>query len=135
MFAKKAVFTLSTILLSSVFLTTSALAAHDPCKILTAEKVTEIMDLAVTIDRTGSNETNCYYSGPGKFGAQFHIISETASPQMDAMLDRRGSSPPPGSGMIGGSYREGTTFFSLSMRSNDQAKLAALVASIRTSLK
>lgn len=135
MFAKKAVFTLSTILLSSVFLTTSAWAAHDPCKILTAEKVAETMGFAVTIDRNGSNEMNCYYSGPGKFGAQFHIISETASPQMDAMLDRRGSSPPPGSGMIGGSYREGTTFFSLSMRSNDQAKLAALVASIRTSLK
>ena len=135
MFANKAVFTLSTILLSSVFLTTSAWAAHDPCKILTAEKVAEIMGLAVTIDKNGSNEMNCYYSGPGEFGAQFHIISETASPQMDAMLNRPGSSPPPGSGMIGGSYREGTTFFSLSMRSNDHAKLAALVASIRTSLK
>ena len=64
------------------------------------------------------------------------ILTETASgPGADAMLNRRGSSPPPGSGLIGGSYREGSIIFSVSVKSTDQAKLEALVAEIKRNLK
>ena len=64
------------------------------------------------------------------------IMTEAASgPQADAMLNRKGSSPPAGSGLIGGTYKEGTIIFSISIKSDDQAKLAALVAEVRRGLK
>jgi hypothetical protein len=64
------------------------------------------------------------------------ILTETASgPQADAMLNRRGSTPPPGNGLIGGSYRQGGIIFSVSIRSADQAKLEALVTEIKHNLK
>jgi len=64
------------------------------------------------------------------------ILTETASgPQADAMLARRGSAPPAASGLIGGTYRQGSTIFSVSIRSTDQAKLQALVAEIKHNLK
>ena len=111
-------------------------AGNDPCKVLTAEKFSQIMGYTATIDKTGSNQTSCFYQGPPKSGGQFMILTETASgPQADAMLARRGSSPPAASGLIGGTYRQGSTIFSVSIRSTDQAKLQALVAEIKHNLK
>jgi hypothetical protein len=111
-------------------------AGNDPCKVLTAEKFSQIMGYTATIDNTGSNQTSCFYKGPPKAGGQFMILTETASgPQADAMLARRGSSPPAASGLIGGTYRQGSTIFSVSIRSTDQAKLQALVAEIKHNLK
>ena len=64
------------------------------------------------------------------------ILTETASgPQADAMLARRGSSLPTASGLIGGTYRQGSTIFSGSIRSTDQSKLQALVTEIKHNLK
>ncbi len=111
-------------------------AGNDPCKVLTAEKFSQIMGYTATIDKTGSNQTSCFYKGPPKSGGQFMIFTETASgPQADAMPARRGSSPPAASGLIGGTYRQGSTIFSVSIRSTDQAKLQALVAEIKHNLK
>ena len=108
----------------------------DPCKVLTAEKFSQIMGYTATIDKTGSNQTSCFYHGPPKSGGQFMILTESASgPQADAMVNRRGSSPPPASGLIGGTYRQGSTIFSVSIRSTDQAKLQALVAEIKRNLR
>jgi hypothetical protein len=109
---------------------------NDPCKVLTAEKFSQIMGYAATVDKTGSNETSCFYQGPSHSGGQFMILTRTASgPQADVMLNSRGSSPPAGSGLIGGSYRQGSIIFSVSIRSTDQSKLQALVAEVRRNLK
>jgi hypothetical protein len=109
---------------------------NDPCKVLTAEKFSQIMGYTATINKTGSNQTSCFYQGPQNSGGQFMILTETASgPQADAMLNRRGSSPPAGSGLVGGTYRQGGTIFSVSIRSTDQAKLQALVAEVKRNLK
>ena len=109
---------------------------NDPCKVLTAEKYSQIMGYAATIDKTASTQMTCFYQGPEHSGGQFMILTETASgPQADAMLNRRGSAPPPASGLIGGSYRQGSIIFSVSIRSTDQAKLEALATEIKHNLK
>jgi hypothetical protein len=119
-----------------VFVVPAFATGNDPCKVLTAEKFSQIMAYTATIDKTASNQTSCFYQGPPNSGGQFMILTETASgPQADAMLTRRGSSPPPKSGLIGGTYRQGGTIFSVSIRSTDQAKLQALVAEIKRNLK
>jgi hypothetical protein len=110
--------------------------ANDPCKVLTAGKFSEIMGYTATIDKTASTQMSCFYQGPDHSGGQFMILTESASgPQADAMLKSRGATPPPGSGLIGGSYRQGSIIFSVSIRSTDQAKLQALVAEIKHNLK
>src|SRR5229473_971127 len=97
---------------------------NDPCKVLTAEKFSQIMGYAATIDKTASTQMTCFYQGPAHSGGQFMILTETASgPQADAMLNQRGSTPPAGSGLIGGAYRQGSVIFSVSIRSADQSKL------------
>jgi hypothetical protein len=135
----KLVFVLGASVAFSVFVVSAAFAAptgNDPCKVLTAEKFSEIMGFTATIDKTASTQASCFYQGPAHSGGQFMILTETASgPQADAMLKGRGSSPPPGSGLIGGSYRQGSIIFSVSVRSTDQAKLEALVAEIKHNLK
>ena len=111
-------------------------ASNDPCKVLTAEKFSQIMGYTATIDKTAPTQASCFYQGPAHSGGQFMILTESASgPQVDAMLKRRGSAPPPGSGLIGGTYRQGSVIFSVSIRSTDQAKLQALVAEINRNLK
>ena len=123
-------------ILASAFVTPSARAAHDPCAVLTAESFGKIMGYAATIDKTGSNQMHCFYNGPAKSGGQFSILTEAAEgPQADAFLNRRGSTPPAGSGLIGGTYKEGKIVFSVSIRSTDQDKLQALVAEVRRNLK
>jgi hypothetical protein len=122
-------------ILASTFVAPSARAAHDPCAVLTAESFSKIMGYAATIDKTGSNQMHCFYNGP-QSGGQFSILIEDAEgPQADAFLNRRGSSPPAGSGLIGGTYKEGKIIFSISIRSTDQDKLQALVAEVRRNLK
>jgi hypothetical protein len=114
----------------------SSPTGNDPCKVLTAEKFSQIMGYTAAIDKTASTQMTCFYQGPEHSGGQFMILTETASgPQVDAMLNRRGSTPPPGSGLIGGSYRQGGIIFSVSIRSTDQAKLEALVTEIKHNLK
>jgi hypothetical protein len=103
---------------------------------LTAEKFSKVMGYAATINKGASTEMTCFYSGQGDSGGQFMILTEVAAgPQVDAMLNRRGATPPPGSGLVGGTYREGSVVFSVSIKSTDQAKLQALVAEIRRNLK
>ena len=119
--------------------TTSAVRApaapHDPCKVLTAQAFSKIMGYSATVDKTASTTMACFYSGPANSGGQFRILTEAASgPQADAMINRRGSTPPPGSGLVGGTYKQGAIIFSVSIRSTDQAKLEALVAEIRHNL-
>src|ERR1700680_2934629 len=122
--------------ISSGFVVTLALAAHDPCKVLTAETFSKAMGYTATINKTASTQMSCFYTGPGDSGGQFTILTEAAAgPQVDAMLKDRGSAPPPGSGLVGGTYKEGTVVFSVSIQSSDQAKLQALVAEIRRNLK
>jgi hypothetical protein len=119
----------------SLFPELASATGNDPCKVLTAEKFSQIMGYAATIDKTASTQMTCFYQGPAQSGGQFMILTETASgPQVDAMLKRRGSAPPAGSGLIGGSYRQGSVIFSVSIRSEDQSKLEALVAEIKHNL-
>lgn len=114
----------------------SAAAAHDPCKVLTAAAFGKVMGYAATIDKTASTESVCYYAGPASGGGQFRILTEAASgPQADAMVNRQGSAPPEGSGMVGGTYKEGTIIFSLAIKSTDHSKVDALVAEIKRNLK
>jgi hypothetical protein len=131
----KLVIAMGVAVISCGFAASPASAAHDPGKVLTAEKFSKIMGYAATINKTASTEMTCFYTGPGDSGGQFMILTEAASgPQADAMLNRRGSTPPPGSGLVGGTYKEGTIIFSVSIKSTDQAKLQALVAEIRHNL-
>jgi len=121
---------------SSVFFVPTASAAHDPCTVLTAASFSKIMGYEATLDKTASNQNSCFYAGPEKSGGHFMILTESAEgPQAEAMLNRRGSTPPPSSGLIGGTYKEGTIIFSVSIKSADQTKLQALVAEVRRNLK
>ena len=129
----KLVFAIAAVVVWPGFVVTPASAAHDPCKVLTAETFGKVMGYEV---KSASSGISCIYEGPGKSGGQFGILTEAASgPQADAMLNRRGSAPPPGSGLVGGTYKEGTVIFSVSIRSTDRAKLEALVTEIRRNLK
>jgi hypothetical protein len=137
--SSKLAFFLCAAVVSSAFavvVPSASATGNDPCKVLTAEKFSQIMGYTATIDKRASTQMSCFYQGPAHSGGQFMILTETASgPGADAMLNRRGSSPPPGSGLIGGSYREGSIIFSVSIRSTDSAKLQALVAEVRRNLK
>ena len=132
-------FVLGATVFSSAFLVPAASASpagNDPCKVLTAEKFSQIMGYTATINKTASTPMTCFYQGPAQSGGQFMILTETASgPEADAMLNRRGATPPAGSGLIGGSYREGSIIFSVSIRSADQVKLQALIAEVKRNLK
>src|SRR5580693_3623739 len=95
----KLIFRMGAAVISSVLLVTPALAAHDPRKVLTADAFSKVMGYAATINTTASTRMSCFYSGPEKSGGQFTILTESAAgPQAVAMLNRRGSTPPPGSG-------------------------------------
>jgi len=110
--------------------------SNEPCKVLTAEQFSQIMGYEASTIKTSSNETSCFYQEAEHAGGQFIILTETASgPGADAMLNHRGSSPPPESGLIGGTYRQGSIIFSVSIRSTDPAKLQALVEEVKRNLK
>lgn len=110
-------------------------AGNDPCKVLTAEKFGQIMGYTATVIKPASTQMTCFYQGPAKSGGQFMILSETAAPHAADRFKGRGSTPPAGSGQIGGAYQQGSVFFSLSIKSTDQSKLEALVAEIKRNLK
>jgi hypothetical protein len=58
---------LSAALLASVFGAAAVFASpagNDPCKVLTAEKFSQIMGYAATINKTASTQTACFYQGP-----------------------------------------------------------------------
>jgi hypothetical protein len=97
----------ATVIWSDLISAASASAnGNDPCKVLTAEKFSQIMGYMATIDKTASNQTSCFYQGPAHTGGQFMILTESASgPHADVMLKGHGSVPP-GSGLMGGAYRE-----------------------------
>jgi hypothetical protein len=68
--------------ISSVFVVLAPFASatgNDPCKVLTAEKFSEIMGYATTTDKTASTQMSCFYQGPAHSGGQFMILTETAS--------------------------------------------------------
>ena len=135
MHRSRPVFALGIAFALSAFVARPASAPHDPCKVLTAEAFSKIMGYTATIEKAASNTTACVYTGPAHAGGRFMILTEAAAgPQADAMLNRRGSSPPPGSGMVGGTYRQGSVIFSVSIVSTNQAKLKALVAEVRRKL-
>jgi hypothetical protein len=118
-------------------LASSAFAAgNDSCKVLPAEKFSEIMGYKATILKNASTPMSCFYQGPGESGGQFTIITENASgPGADAMTKGRGSAPPAGSGLIGGTFKQGSILFSISIKSTDQAKVQALATEIKRNLK
>jgi hypothetical protein len=122
-------------LTSLALLSPVASAPHSPCKVLTAEQFGRIMGYAAVVDSTASTAMTCFYTGPNHSGGQFMILTEAAGPQADALLTRRGSTPPPGSGLVGGTYKQGMVIFSLSVRSSDPNKLQALVAAVRRNLE
>jgi hypothetical protein len=132
----KLAFVMAAAVVSLVLVATASGTGNDPCKVLTAEKFSQIMGYTATIDKTASNQTSCFYQGPADSGGQVMILTENASgPQADAMLKGRGATPPAGSGLIGGAYRQGSILFSVSIRSTEQPKLQALVAEIKRNLK
>ena len=139
MHLSRLVFVLGASVVFSACVVSAASAAptsNDPCKVLTAEKFSEIMGFTATVDKTASSQMTCVYQGPAHSGGQFMILTETASgTQADAMLKGRGSTPPPGSGLIGGAYRQGSIIFSVSVKSADQGKLEALIAEIKRNLR
>ena len=112
-------------------------APRDPCKVLTAAQFGKIMGYEATINKTASTGLSCFYTGPGEEGGQFMILTEAADEsRAEAMTKpRKGSTPPAGSGLVGGMFSQGSVVFSVSIRSNDQAKLQALVAEIKRGLK
>ena len=59
-----------------VFSSASASATtNDPCKVLSAEKFSQIMGYAATIDKTASTPMTCFYQGPKHTGGQFMILT------------------------------------------------------------
>ncbi|MDQ6926613.1 MAG: hypothetical protein M3154_10315 [Candidatus Eremiobacteraeota bacterium] len=115
----------------------SALAAHDPCKVLPAKKFGQIMGYTATVDRNATTQTVCYYTGPGENFGRFQILTEQSTPQRAAMMVNRrgpGSSPPAGSGQLGGTYSQGNIVFFVSIQSTSQSKLQSVVSEIKRNL-
>ena len=112
-------------------------ADNDPCKVLTAEQFSQIMGYTATINKTGSNQTSCFYEGPNHHRRTIHDpyrIGIRASSRCHAQQTWRYAHLP-ASGLIGGAYKQGTIIFSVSIRSTDQARLQELVAVVRRNLK
>ncbi|MFN2528476.1 MAG: hypothetical protein ABR584_07140 [Candidatus Baltobacteraceae bacterium] len=125
-------------IVASASMFASASAAHDPCKVLPAAKFGAIMGYRATINKMASTGMACSYAGPGGSFGRFQILTENAGgPGADAMINNHGpgSSPPAGSGQVGGMFRQGSIVFFVSIKSNDQAKLRAVVAEIKRNLK
>src|SRR6202043_2183835 len=49
-------------------------AGNDPCKVLTAEKFSQIMGYTASIIKNASTATTCFYQGPHDSGGQFMIL-------------------------------------------------------------
>lgn len=112
-----------------------AFAGNDACKILTAEKFSEIMGYKAKINVSASAESMCNYKGAGDAGDMLMIITEKASPQTIAMADRQGSTPHGENGKLGATFSKGTVLFTVGTTGTDPSKLVALAAEVKRNLK
>ena len=110
-----------------------AFAGNEACKVLTAEKFSEIMGYTAKI--TGSSEAMCLYKGAGDAGGMLMIVSEQATPQMLAMANGQGSIPHGNPGKLGASFSQGTIVFSVGISGTDPSKIFALAAEVKRNLK
>lgn len=130
------VLVLGALVTPAVLATPSRVPTHNACKVLTGEDFGRIMGYKASAVSSSETAAECTYAGPADAGGEFIIMTESASgPQAEAMLHGIGSSPPPGSGMLGGTYKEGSIVFAISIMSTDKGKLEALIAHIRRKLQ
>ena len=108
-------------------------AGNDACKILPAEKFSEIMGYKARIDR--STESTCMYKGAGDAGGMLMIVTEKATPQTIAMADSQGSTPQGKDGKLGATFSKGTVVFTVGITGTDPAKVNALAAEVKRNLK
>ena len=112
---------------------TDAVAGNEACKLLTAEKFSEIMGYTAKI--TGSSEAMCLYKGTGDSGGMLMIVTEEATPQILAMANGQGSIPHGNPGKLGASFSKGTVVFSVGISGTDPSKVYALAAEVKRNLK
>ena len=111
----------------------NAIAGNEACKLLTAEKFSEIMGYTAKI--TGSSEAMCLYKGSGDAGGMLMIVTEEATPQILAMANGQGSIPHGNPGKLGASFSKGTVVFSVGINGTDPSKVNALAAEVKRNLK
>ena len=112
---------------------TDAFAGNEACKLLTAEKFSEIMGYTATI--SGSSEAMCLYKGAGDAGGMLMIVTEQATPQILAMANGQGSVPHGNPGKLGASFSKGTVVFSVGISGTDPSKVYAHAAEVKRNLK
>jgi hypothetical protein len=110
-----------------------AWAGNEACKVLTAEKFSEIMGYAAKT--TASSEAMCLYKGAGDAGGMLMIVTEEATPQVLAMANGPGSIPHGNAGKLGASFSKGTIVFSIGIAGTDASKITALAAEVKRNLK
>lgn len=110
-----------------------ASAGNDACKILPAEKFSEIMGYKAKINV--STESMCTYKGSGDAGGMLMIITEKATPQTIAMADGQGSTPQGENGKLGATFSKGTVVFTVGITGTDPSKVIALAAEVKRNLK
>ena len=110
-----------------------ALAGNEACKVLTAEKFSEIMGYPAKI--TGSSEAMCLYKGAGDAGGMLMIVTEEATPQILAIANGQGSIPHGNPGKLGASFSKGTVVFEVGIKGTDPSKVNALAAEVKRNLK
>jgi hypothetical protein len=111
----------------------NASAGNDACKLLPAEKFSEIMGYAARINT--STESTCMYKGAGDAGGMLMIITEKATPQTIAMADGQGATPRGSNGKLGATFSKGTVVFTVGITGTDPAKVNALAAEVKRNLK
>lgn len=120
-------------LLVFVLSASEAFADNYACKVLTAEKFSEIMGYKAKVNV--ESEGTCIYKGAGDAGGMLMIITDKATPQTKAMLDAQGPTPFGKNGKLGYSYLKGTTLFSVGITGTDPAKVNALADEVKRHLK
>ena len=116
-----------------VLSTSEAFAGNDACKVLPAEKFSEIMGYNAKV--SVSTESTCLYKGAGDAGGMLMIINEKATPQALAMAERQGSSPRGDNGKLGATFSKGTILFSVGITGTDPSKVRALAEEVKRNLK
>ncbi len=116
-----------------VLFVSDAFADNDACKVLTAEKFSEIMGYKAKVNV--ASEGTCIYKGAGNAGGMLMIITDRATPQTKAMLAAQGPTPFGENGKLGYSYLKGTTLFSVGITGTDPAKVNALAEEVKRNLK
>lgn len=126
--------TLSSVaLFAFVLFVSDASADNNACKLLTAEKFSEIMGYRAKIEVASAGM--CTYKGAGDAGGMLMIISEKATPQTKGMLAAQPPAPFGDDGKLGYSYIKGTTLFSVGITGTDPAKVNALADEVKRNLK